>query len=153
MEKYTVYKHTTPNNKVYIGITKRPLEVRWNYGRGYIKQEAFFNAILKYGWDNIKHDILFTGLSEKEAKNKEKALIKKYKSNNPKYGYNRTIGGDTTWGRPSIPVKATSIKHGKILHFNSINEASRLCNVGTTAISNCCRGIAKYAGGFTWEYE
>lgn len=48
----------------------------------------------KYGWNNIIHEILFSGLSEDEAKVKEVELIAYYKSNNPKYGYNVTSGGD-----------------------------------------------------------
>ena len=35
---YTVYKHICPNNKVYIGITVKKPEVRWNKGLGYKKQ-------------------------------------------------------------------------------------------------------------------
>ena len=54
---FTVYKHTTPNNKLYIGITSRRPQTRWANGFGYRNNEYFFNAISKYGWDNIKHEI------------------------------------------------------------------------------------------------
>lgn len=32
---YTVYKHISPSNKVYIGITSRKPELRWRKGNGY----------------------------------------------------------------------------------------------------------------------
>lgn len=91
---YIVYKHITPNNKVYIGITGQNINRRWQNGLGY-KGQLFFKAILKYGWDNIKHEILYTNLSKKEAEQKEIELITKYKSNNKKYGYNIDNGGNT----------------------------------------------------------
>ena len=91
---YCVYKHTTPNNKVYIGITsKNPLE-RWNNGHGYASNKHFTNAIMKYGWDNIQHEILFEGLTKEEACQKEIELIAFYKSNNCEFGYNRSSGGE-----------------------------------------------------------
>lgn len=94
--KFFVYKHTSPNNKVYIGITcKKNVTHRWGKdGSQYIKCPYFWHAIQKYGWDNIKHEILFTDLSEKEAKTKEIELIAFYKSNNPEFGYNLTEGGE-----------------------------------------------------------
>lgn len=92
---YCVYKHTTPNGKVYIGITsKNPLK-RWNNGIGYSKNILFYRAIVKYGWDNIKHEILLYGLTEEEACKKEIELIAEYKSTNPDYGYNLSIGGQS----------------------------------------------------------
>jgi group I intron endonuclease len=94
MNKYKVYKHTSPSNKVYIGITKVNVKKRWNFGRGYCKNTHFYNAIIKYGWDNFKHEILFENLSLEEAKKKEIELISYYKSNNILYGYNQTQGGD-----------------------------------------------------------
>ena len=33
---FIVYKHTSPSNKVYIGITKLNLIKRWQGGKGYI---------------------------------------------------------------------------------------------------------------------
>lgn len=95
-ENYCVYIHTSPSNKVYIGITSQnPPEKRWLNGRGY-KNSYFYNAIEKYGWNNIKHDILHTGLTKEEAEQKEIELIKEYQSNNRKFGYNIANGGNCT---------------------------------------------------------
>ena len=90
--KYTVYKHTSPNGKVYIGITKNDPEYRWKHGEGYNTQILFYRAIIKYGWDNFTHEILFENLSHDEACNKEIELIKYYKS--LKKSYNITDGGE-----------------------------------------------------------
>lgn len=90
---YLVYKHTTPNNKVYIGITScKKAEHRWRNGNGY-SQQFFWRAIKKYGWDNIKHEVLFSNLTKEQAEQKEIELIKFYKSNNSLYGYNIENGG------------------------------------------------------------
>lgn len=92
---YIVYKHTTPSNKIYIGITSCGVERRWQKGKNYKHNKYFTNAINKHGWDNIKHEILFENLSKEEAEQKEIELIKKYKSNNIKYGYNIENGGNS----------------------------------------------------------
>lgn len=92
---YSVYKHTTPSGKVYIGITSKPVEERWLNGRGYARNEHFWNAIKKYGWDNIEHRVLVTGLSKEEASEVEKMYIALYRSHEIKHGYNLTEGGET----------------------------------------------------------
>ena len=91
---YCVYKHTTPNGKVYVGITSANPAKRWAGGRGYKNNPHFWNAIIKYGWDNIRHEILFDNLAEAEAREIEKRLIAKHKSNEFDYGYNRSAGGE-----------------------------------------------------------
>lgn len=97
---FNVYKHTCPNHKIYIGITSNKINRRWQNGFGYRENKHFFNAILKYGWDNIKHEILFTNLTKEEACKKEIELIAFYKSNQSKYGYNSSTGGEQpTTGR------------------------------------------------------
>ena len=90
---YTVYMHTSPSGKRYIGITGKKPHLRWDNGNGYKPNQHFYNAILKYGWDNIKHEILFTDLSKEEAEQKEIELIALYKSNQHSCGYNRSSGG------------------------------------------------------------
>lgn len=42
---FTVYKHTSPSNKVYIGITSQSVIKRWGSGHGYRHNEYFFRAI------------------------------------------------------------------------------------------------------------
>jgi group I intron endonuclease len=91
---YTVYMHLVPNGKVYIGITRQKPEERWLAGKGYQKQPYFYKAILKYGWENIQHEILFENLSKAEAEQKEVKLIAEYKSNERAFGYNIANGGN-----------------------------------------------------------
>lgn len=95
MDNYSVYKHTTPSGKVYIGITSKPVEKRWLNGRGYRRNEHFWNAIQKYGWDNIEHTVLASGLSKEEASEVEKMYISLFHSHEMKHGYNLTEGGET----------------------------------------------------------
>lgn len=90
---YTVYKHTSPSGKVYIGITSMIPKERWKNGKGYSTCLLFDRAIKKYGWENIKHEILFTGLTKEEAERKESELIASYKANDGRYGYNIENGG------------------------------------------------------------
>ena len=102
---YCVYKHETPNGKVYIGQTCKKPNERWSNGYGY-KGQVFYNAVLKYGWENIKHEILFEGLSKEEADEKEIEMIAFYNSCNSKYGYNISFGGGGTLGvKPSVETK------------------------------------------------
>lgn len=89
---YCVYCHTFPNGKKYIGITKQEPSRRWRNGKGYEGQPVF-NAILKYGWDNIRHEILFENLTKVEAEAKEIELIEALETNSHKHGYNVEIGG------------------------------------------------------------
>lgn len=65
-------KHTSPTNKYYVGITKQNPLKRWANGRGYCKNKHFYKAILKYGWDNFKHEIVFSGITKDEAIQREK---------------------------------------------------------------------------------
>ena len=64
---WTVYCHTTPSGKRYIGITSKKPEKRWRNGEGYNnkRQQLFYKAIEKYKWENIHHNIISTDLTEK----------------------------------------------------------------------------------------
>lgn len=116
---YKVYKHTFPNNKVYIGITGQEVNKRWRNGWGYSHNNYLKNAIKKYGWDNIKHDILFDDLTKDEACQKEIELISLYKSNQKDYGYNLSTGGEhgstgtknnNVWNKGKTGVYSQEIK-------------------------------------------
>lgn len=94
MMNYKVYVHIFPNGKKYIGITKQEVEKRWLKGNGYKENKYMFRAIKKYGWENIKHIVLFENLTKEEAEQKEIELIKFFKSNERQYGYNIQNGGN-----------------------------------------------------------
>ena len=97
---WCVYKHTNKTNgKVYIGITSDKPEKRWARGLKYKQNAHFTNAIEKYGWDGFSHDILCTGLTQKEASAKEIEYIAFYKSSDRRFGYNKALGG---CGRESV---------------------------------------------------
>ena len=88
---YKVYMHTFPNRKKYIGSTSTSLQQRWNNGKGYYFQSRIFDAICKYGWNNVNHYLLFDGLTEVEAKLIENALIHKFQTHKKTYGYNTKV--------------------------------------------------------------
>lgn len=93
MDKWKVYKHTSPSGKIYIGITHQKPEHRWRNGKGYENNSHFWNAIQKYGWDNFTHEIIADGLTQIEAEEMEKRLVKELKSTDKKVGYNVALGG------------------------------------------------------------
>lgn len=96
---WSVYRHISPSGKIYIGITSRKVNLRWrSNGSGYKNNPHLWSAIKKYGWCNFCHEVLYTNLDENEAKTIEIDLICYFESNNPKYGYNMTLGGEGMLG-------------------------------------------------------
>lgn len=110
--EYTVYKHTCPNGKIYIGITSMPVEKRWDCGRGYAKNPHFSAAIKKYGWMNITHEILAAGLCKKDACNMEIDLIQQYSATDRRFGYNLESGGFTPTVSDETRSKQSAAKKG-----------------------------------------
>jgi len=155
---YKVYKHTSPSNKVYIGITSTSETNRWSDGMGYSRQPYFFKAIVKYGWINFKHEILFDNLQKDEAYRLETELIKEYKSSDCNYGYNIHIGGyiDFTISKtgriykkrtkpvsinPKLWRKVTkSDKNGNIINiFDNVRLAAEDAKVPTETLRTWCK--------------
>ena len=123
MKNYIVYVHTFPNNKKYVGITCQNINRRWRNGDGYIGQ-VVHNAIIKYGWDNIQHEIIKTGLSKEEAENLEVKLIKKYHSLSHENGYNVDKGGNSVGKMSESTKKKLSEAH------KGINAGKKHWNYG-----------------------
>lgn len=92
---YTVYKHTSPSGKAYIGITSLSPTKRWQSGRGYRNNPYFNAAIEKYGWGAFKHEILAEGLTKETAERVEVDLIEAHRSTDPRFGYNIDRGGSS----------------------------------------------------------
>ena len=92
---YTVYMHINKTNgKKYVGITcQANPKNRWKNGAGYRQQKRFYNAIKCYGFEGFYHLVLERGLTKEQAEAKEQEYIRKYKSNDLRYGYNIENGG------------------------------------------------------------
>lgn len=91
---YYIYCHTFPNGKRYIGITRTSPKRRWGKGRNYNTCPLMDRAVRKYGWENIKHEVIDTAESREEAEVKERQYIEQFMSDQPEHGYNILPGGD-----------------------------------------------------------
>lgn len=126
--------HTSPSNKVYIGITSQDPKKRWGNGSNYSKHKYFYAAIKKYGWENIRHEILFSGLTETQAKQKEIELIKEHKSTDRNFGYNLTLGGDGVKGY--VPTEETRKRIGEATRERYNDPAVRAAQSARTSGDN-----------------
>ncbi len=109
---YVVYIHENLiNGKVYIGITGQKPSRRWDNGRGYINNTHFHSAIIKYGWHNFSHRILYDNLTLEQANEIEKCLIQEYGSADPSKGYNIDLGGNGLGTKTEETRKKLSESH------------------------------------------
>lgn len=136
---YTLYCHTNMlNNKKYIGITCQKPENRWgNNGDGYKLQPKFYNSIRKNGWDNFKHEILFSSLTAEEAFKLEQEYIELYET--IEKGYNVSLGGYTENKKQVVCLTTNKI-------YNSVSEAARDNNISASNLSHCLHGDYNTAG-------
>lgn len=124
--KYTVYMHKSKiNKKSYIGITSQNPKKRWQRGLGYKNSNSFFEEIKKYGWDNFEHIILYSNLTKEEAEKKEIEMIKKYKTNNKKYGFNVYSGGFHAPMCEEQKIKISNTEKGKKISRETIEKIKK----------------------------
>ena len=179
---YSVYIHTTPNKKRYVGMTSMPVDRRWDKGNGYRYQTLFYRAIVKYGWDNIIHEVVAEGLTKDEAVALEMHLIDLYDTINPEFGYNQTAGGEghagtplssetrrklsaaakRQWSSPLVREKMVSRRYKSIVQYSldgefiaeyrSVKDAMKMTGFGAN-MSYCANGRYKTAYGFVWRWK
>jgi hypothetical protein len=174
------------NNKRYIGSAVS-LNSRLKTHKHLLSGNKHFNSHLqsswnKYGEDNFKFEIILEcGLNE--LRDNEEFLIKKFNSNNVKYGYNKRINCETNLGvkftdthKKNLSFSHLGNKHSefsknkiresryvKVLQYDldgiflkeykSMIEAGLDNNIEKNGISMCCRGLIKKSGGFIWKYK
>ena len=63
---YSVYQHVTPDGMYYFGATQN-VERRWSNNGAEYKRTALQPYIEKFGWDNIKHIVLFKDQTRENA--------------------------------------------------------------------------------------
>ena len=167
--------HTFPNNKKYIGITCRTTISRWGNNGDKYKGQLVYKAIQKYGWENIKHEILFDNLSKDEACKIEQELILKYHTyvkDKLCNGYNVSLGGESgAYGvirSVKTRQKISTSKYHKskrrkidcfdlngifIKTYNDLVDASLELGIEKTNIVKCCRKKSEYIGGRICRYN
>lgn len=134
-DNFKVYKHTSPDGKVYIGLTGVDVEARWQAGLGYHRNIYFTRAIKKYGWDNFKHEIIRDDLTKEEACSLESQLIAKYQSTDKRFGFNLTSGGEHfAHNAESIQkIKQNRLGKGKQKKSDETKARMREAHAGGTA--------------------
>lgn len=160
---YKIYKYTSPSGGVYIGQTSQEVDQRAQKdGKGYLSinkntgeylQPAIAHAIIKYGWNNFKKEILFDNLSSQEADEKEKELIEFYRNGGK--CYNIASGGKGIPGVNERKIKQYSLQGTFIREWNSLKEAEKYLNKpkAEANISACCLGKKNRAYGYIWRYS
>lgn len=152
MENFCIYRHIFPNQKNYIGISSNIFN-RWGRsGEGYSGQPVY-NAIKKYGWKNIKHEILEYGLTEEKAKEREQYYIEKYNSFIDLNGYNCTLGGDNI-SQPEMIICKLDLSGKLVDKYCGLKEAAKSVGINNISlISSCCSHRNSTAYGYIWRYE
>lgn len=92
---WCVYKLASPDGLIYIGMTKNSISKRIECG--YQHNDRLREAGRKFGWRNFKQEVLESGLSYKEAQEREKYYIALNDATNPSKGYNLSLGGKSTF--------------------------------------------------------
>lgn len=118
----SVYVHINLiNGKKYFGITtQNPPEKRWKNGNGYYNNAHFMSAVKKYGWTNFAHYVLYRNIPIAIAKNIEEMLIREHITHDPRFGYNKTLGGELEKHTKETREKLSEAHRGK-----TINEETR----------------------------
>ena len=156
--QYSLYAHIIPKelskyewDKYYIGISNH-IERRWRSKGVEYKNIPFYNAITKYGWENIKHCILFTNLTKEQAEDFEKRIIRLLNTDNRLYGYNRSLGGTGGNNKSVKPVKQYTLEGQYLKTWASESEAARFYGVDRTNISGVVKKKTKSTAGYMWCY-
>lgn len=119
LRTYCVYVHINKvNGKRYYGITCQLPQERWKRGSSYKGQPKFYNAIVKYGWDNFEHNVVQSGLSKIEAAELEVALIAEFRTTENAYGYNVSIGGEQSGRKYKTAEEAHAQRMKNCKKFN-----------------------------------
>lgn len=85
-----IYKHTNKlNGKTYVGQTWQDPDRRWRKSgiNSYKNQQAFYNALKKYGWDTFESELIVAAFNELDLNYLEEYFINQYNSVVPN-GYN-----------------------------------------------------------------
>jgi len=118
---YYIYKITSPSNKVYIGRTddmgERMATHKYLASRG--ENRPLYNAIRKYGWDNMKIEVIDQTFTLEDIITLEYKHI--VENNSVKEGYNATL--ETKMGGDNITILRNTDKYANFV--KKLSERSK----------------------------
>lgn len=152
---YYIYIHTCPNYWTYVGMSQNPKQ-RWNRGAGYKDNEDFYQAIQRFGWENIKHEIVAETHYKWIAQKIERTLITHFKKKNRCFNANNIeskLLEDSKVKRQTKKVGQYNKVTGKLIkEFISTREARDYTGVPEQGIRETCLNKIKTSGGYIWKY-
>ena len=109
MKTSKIYQHTLPNGKSYIGQTcKDPFKRAGHNFSRYERCPYFYNAVQKYGAENVRTEILYRCETIEEANRLETLCISRFGTLVPN-GYNLQSGGSNfTHSAESIAMMSSA---------------------------------------------
>ncbi len=107
-----VYKLTSPSDKVYIGVTNKTAQNRFNDHCNDSRPRKLKTAIDKYGKDSFTIEVIDEAETLEELYNLERKYIKTFDSMN--LGYNMTEGGEGTFGRKATKETKSRMSKARI---------------------------------------
>ena len=142
------------NNKIYIGKTEKNIDERlinhFNKAKSGKSKMLISKAILKYGFENFKIEVIEKCLDISSLNQREIYWIKEFNSINKLIGYNCTLGGtggDTYTNNPNYDLICE--KHKIIM----LNESSEMKEKRTKKLKglirkkSTCKAISKARKG------
>lgn len=124
----------TINNKVYIGQTTQPINIRFTNHKmaSRVEDTKLYRAIRKYGEDKFYIELLEGNVSIEELNKREQYWIQFF--NSYYNGYNSTLGGD---GARYLDYE---LIYNYWLQGYNLTDISKICAIGRDTVSRILRG-------------
>ena len=150
---YYIYIHTCPNRYIYVGMSQNPKQ-RWNNGEGYKLNQDFYQCIQRFGWDNIKHEIVAETNYRWIAQKIERTLITHFKNKGISFNESNIEAKLLKENKRNTKrVGQYNKDTGKLIkEYNSIREAREYTGVPEYGIRATCLNKTKTSGGYLWKY-
>jgi len=156
MQIACIYKITNIiNNKIYIGYTSQKLQKRLYQHKWEAENRCstyLHKAIVHYGKEVFKMESIYELKETDDWQEKEKYFIKLYQSNNSKFGYNLTNGGENPpvhYGDDNIGATLSEEDYQKIVQLlqastHTLVDISKMFNVDDGTIERINNGLIRY---------
>lgn len=146
-----IYKYTSPSGKSYIGQTINSLAIRAGHnGKNYLGCVAFYQAILKYGFENFEVEIL-AEVPQDKLDELEKRYIEIFNTLIPN-GYNIAEGGNKI-GSKAATVYCYDYNDGHLIkeYEGGIYAVQKETGINPQALNDCLLNKTKSCNGFFWS--